>query len=67
MAEVKLAEALAVSGVPRAPGPASLTSMEKWRAGELARERSPLVRLGDVTETLSIPKSTYLDQAARGV
>ena len=39
--------------------------MEKWRAGELARERSPLVRLRDVTETLSIPKSTYLDQAAR--
>ena len=39
--------------------------MEKWRAGELARERCPLVRLGDVTETLSIPKSTYLDQAAR--
>lgn len=65
MAEVKLAEALAVLDVLKAPGPASLTSMEKWRAGELARERSPLVRLGDVTETLSIPKSTYLDQAAR--
>lgn len=47
MAEVKLAEALAVLDVPRAPGPASLTSMEKWRAGELARERSPLVRLRD--------------------
>ena len=65
MAEVKLAEALAVLDVLKAPGPASLTSMEKWRAGELARERSPLVRLRDVTETLSIPKSTYLDQAAR--
>ena len=65
MAEVNLAEALAVLDVLKAPGPASLTSMEKWRAGELARERSPLVRLGDVTETLSIPKSTYLDQAAR--
>ena len=39
--------------------------MEKWRAGELARQRCPLVRLGDVTETLSIPKGTYLDQAAR--
>ena len=39
--------------------------MEKWRAGELARERCPLARLRDVTETLSIPKSTYLDQAAR--
>lgn len=65
MAEVKLAEALAVLDVLKAPGPASSTGMEKWRAGELARERSPLVRLGDVTETLSIPKSTYLDQAAR--
>lgn len=42
-----------------------MTSEEKWRAGELARERRPLVRLRDVTETLSIPKSTYLDQAAR--
>lgn len=65
MAEVKLAEALAVLDVLKAPGPASLTSMEKWRAGELARERCPLVRLRDVTETLAIPKSTYLDQAAR--
>ena len=65
MAEVKLAEALAVLDVLKAPGPASLTSEEKWRAGELARGRCPLVRLGDVTETLSIPKSTYLDQAAR--
>lgn len=65
MAEVKLAEALAVLDVLKAPGPASLTSEEKWRAGELARGRCPLVRLRDVTETLSIPKSTYLDQAAR--
>ena len=64
MVEVKLAEALAVLDVLKAPGPASLTSMEKWRAGELARERCPLARLRDVTETLSIPKSTYLDQAA---
>lgn len=62
---VKLAEALAVLDVLKAPGPASLTSEEKWRAGELARGRCPLVRLRDVTETLSIPKSTYLDQAAR--
>ena len=54
MAEVKLAEALAVLDVLKAPGPASLTSMEKWRAGELARERCPLARLRDVTETLSM-------------
>ncbi len=65
MAEVKLAEALAVLDVLKAPGPASLTSEEEWRAGELARGRCPLVRLRDVAETLSIPKSTYLDQAAR--
>ena len=65
MAEVRLAEAAAVLDVLKAPGPASLTSMEKWRAGELARERCPLAGLRDVTETLSIPKSTYLDQAAR--
>ena len=65
MAEVKLAEALAVLDVLKAPGPASLTNMEKWMAGALARERSPLVRLADVTATLAIPKSTYLDQAAR--
>ena len=52
MAEVKLAEALAVLDVLKAPGPASLTSMEKWRAGELARERSPLV---DTQEHLPRP------------
>ena len=65
MAEAELAEALAVLDVLKAPGPASLASEEKWRAGELARGGCPLVRLRDVTETLSIPKSTYLDQAAR--
>ena len=65
MAEVKLAEALAVLDVLKAPGPGSLTSEEKFRAGEAAREASPLVRLADVTSTLSIPKSTYEDQRAR--
>lgn len=64
-AEARLAEALAVLDVLKAPGPASLTSMEKWRAGELARGRCPLVGLRDVTETLSMPKGAYLDQAAR--
>lgn len=39
--------------------------MEKYRAGEAARAACPRARLRDVTETLSIPKSTYLDQAAR--
>ena len=65
MAEVKLAEALAVLDVLKAPGPGCLTSAEKFRAGEAARAASPLVRLADVTSTLSIPKSTYEDQRAR--
>lgn len=38
-AEIRLAEALAVLGVLKAPGPVSLTNEEKWRTGELARER----------------------------
>lgn len=37
MAEARLAEALAVLDVLKAPGPASLTGEERWRAGELAR------------------------------
>ena len=65
MAEVKLFEALAVLDVLKAPGPGSLTNGEKYLAGQAAREASPLVRLADVCETLSIPKSTYEDQRAR--
>lgn len=65
MAEVKLAEALAVLDVLKAPGPGSLTNGEKYLAGQAAREACPLVRLADVTETLSIPKSTYEDQRER--
>lgn len=65
MAEVKLAEALAVLDVLKAPGPGSLTSEERYLAGQAAREASPRVRLADVCETLSIPRSTYLDQRAR--
>lgn len=64
-AEVRLAEALAVLDVLKAPGPGSLTNEEKFRAGEAARAMGAGVRLADVTETLSIAKSTYLDQAAR--
>lgn len=41
MAEAELAEALAVLDVLKAPGPASLASEEKWRAGELARGGVP--------------------------
>lgn len=65
MAEVKLAEALAVLDVLKAPGPGSLTNGEKYLAGQAARESSPMVRLADVCETLAIPKSTYEDQRAR--
>lgn len=64
MAEVKLAEALAVLDVLKAPGPGSLTNEERRRAGEAARASGHGVRLRDVCETLSIPKSTYLDRAA---
>ena len=48
MAEVKLAEALAVLDVLKAPGPGSLTSEERYLAGQAAREASPAVRLADV-------------------
>lgn len=51
-AEVRLAEALAVLDVLKAPGPGSLTNEEKHRAGEAARRLSPAVRLADVTRTL---------------
>lgn len=47
-AEVRLAEALAVLDVLKAPGPGSLTNEEKHRAGEAARRLSPAVRLADV-------------------
>ena len=65
MAEVKLAEALAVLDVLKAPGPGCLTNGEKYLAGQAARAASPAVRLADVCATLSIPKSTYEDQRAR--
>lgn len=65
MAEVKLAEALAVLDVLKAPGPGCLTNEEKYLAGQAARGASPAVRLADVCATLSIAKSTYEDQGAR--
>lgn len=65
VAEAKLFEAMAVLDVLKVPGPGSLTSAEKYRAGEAARAASAAVRLSDVTAHLSIPKSTYLDQRAR--
>ena len=65
MAEVKLAEALAVLDVLKAPGPGSLTNGEKFLAGQAARRACPGARLEDVTATLGIAKSTYEDQRAR--
>lgn len=65
MAEVKLAEALAVLDVLKAPGPGSLTSREKFLVGQAARRACPRARLEDVTVTLGIAKSTYEDQRAR--
>ena len=55
-AEVRLAEALAVLDVLKAPGPGCLTNEEKYLAGQAARQASPAVRLADVCGTLSIPK-----------
>lgn len=64
-AEARLAVALGVLDALKAPGPGSLTSEEKYRAGQAARAALPGLRLRDVTRVLDIPKSTYLDQAAR--
>ena len=41
MAEVKLAEALAVLDVLKAPGPGCLTNEEKYLAGQAARGGEP--------------------------
>lgn len=65
VAEVRLAEALAVLDVLKAPGPNSLSSMEKHRAGQMAREADRKVRLSDVLGDFRIAKSTYLSQPAR--
>ena len=66
VAEVRLAEALAVLDVLKAPGPGSLTNREKHRAGEAARAMAGKARLSDVLEDFSISKSTYLSQASLG-
>lgn len=65
-AEVRLAEALAVLDVLKAPGPGSLSNQEKHRAGEAARAMTEKARLRDVLEDFSISKSTYLSQASLG-
>ena len=65
VAEVRLVEALAVLDVLKAPGPNSLSSMEKYRAGQMARETDRKVRLSDALRDFRIGKSTYLSQSAR--
>lgn len=65
LAEVRLAEALAVLDVLKAPGPGSLANAEKHRAGEKARRMTERAALGDVLADFSIAKSTYLSQGPR--
>lgn len=64
LAEVRLAEALAVLDVLKAPGPSSLTNAEKYRAGEKARKMTKEAALRDVLADFSIAKSTYLSQGS---
>lgn len=63
--EVRLAEALAVLDVLKAPGPSFLTNTEKHRAGQIAREKTGKATLSDILADFSISKSTYLSQHER--
>lgn len=65
LAEVRLAEALAVLDVLKAPGPGSLSNMEKRRVGEMARAMATEARVDDVLRDLRIARSTYFSQAGR--
>ena len=64
VAEVRLAEALAVLDVLKAPGPGSLSNSEKRRAGERARAMAARARVDDVLRDFRIARSTYFSQAA---
>lgn len=64
VAEVRLAEALAVLDVLKAPGPGSLSNMEKHRAGEAARKATAKARVDDALADFRIARSTYFSQAA---
>ena len=66
VAEVRLAEALAVLDVLKAPGPSSLKNEAKHRAGEMARAMTPKARISDVLADFGITRSTYFSQKARG-
>lgn len=65
MAEVRLAEALAVLDVLKAPSPSSLKNSTKHRAGERARAMTPKAKIGDILADFGIAKSTYFSQEAR--
>lgn len=60
--ERKYIEMGAVLDVLKAPGPGSLSNLEKRAAGQVARERG--ARLADVCSDLAIAKSTYEAQPA---
>lgn len=64
LAEVRLAEALAVLDVLKAPGPGSLSNSEKHRAGERARATTPKARVDDVLRDFDVARSTYYSQEA---
>ena len=66
VAEVRLAEALAVLDVLKAPGPGSLSNAEKHRAGERARAAAAKARVDDVLADFRIARSTYFSQEAIG-
>lgn len=65
VAEVRLAEALAVLDVLKAPGPGSLSNAEKHRAGRAARAMTAKAKTDDVLADFRIARSTYFSQAAR--
>lgn len=65
VAEVRLAEALAVLDVLKAPGPGSLSNLEKHRAGQAARAMAARAKTDDVLADFRIARSTYFSQGAR--
>jgi transposase InsO family protein/transposase len=62
LAEVRLAEALAVLDVLKVPDPSSLKNTEKYSIGLRAQRISNKVKTSDISRDLAISKSTYFDQ-----
>lgn len=65
VAEVRLAEALAVLDVLKAPGPGSLSNSEKYRAGQMTKAMAAKAKIDDILSDFRIAKSTYFAQGAR--